>query len=108
MTIAPAARHWHGGSTMPTPSTCRAPDCDRPAVALGLCASHHHRDWVARGRGVAPELTPIAQYRRGPQGRLSLRLPLAALEALRRAQAAQGLSAADLVCAALHRHLSDF
>ena len=40
------------------PKVCTAPDCDRPAVAKGLCDAHDHR----RRRGDPALDTPLRRY----------------------------------------------
>ena len=53
--------------TDPKPKpTCRAPGCDRPAIAKGLCGTHYRRACRAEAAGEKPDLrAPVA--RRGAE-----------------------------------------
>lgn len=63
------------------PATCSGPECSRPAVAGGLCPSHHA--WSRRNPGapLRPLAPPVGQ--RGEGERISIRVNLSTLERLR-------------------------
>jgi hypothetical protein len=68
--------------------TCTFPDCDRPVQAAGYCSAHYKQK--SRGEQLRPMRTA-----RGEGASLSLRMPIALLQATQLAAKDDGLELAE-------------
>jgi hypothetical protein len=95
-----AREKQEGRSALRLDETCRAPGCDRPARASGLCRTH--RLQLERRQALTPIRPRQQEVRMG-----SLRLPEATVRALRKAAEASRVPLTEVLRQRLHAGLHD-